>query len=241
MKHENSVLALVVRWALASSLLVVAACGDSEGEVVVTAYGEDFIELGIVADEVGDGWSIDFSSFEVEVEEVEVAGRVFEDLGTVELTVPTDGAGHELSRSAVDAGEFSGPRYVLGGIHVVGVAERQGVSKSFDWRFPARVAYSNCETTTLVEEGDTATFEITVHADHLLYDSLVAEEPSLFFDPIASADGNADDVITETELAEVDIGGYDPGNSGANDMWAYLTALVGNLGHVDGEGHCDAN
>lgn len=235
MKRKINVLALGL------ALSSVTACGDSEGEVVVTAYGEDFIELGIAATEVGDGWSVDFSSFEVEVEEVEVAGRVFSDLGPVELAVATNGVGHELSRGAVEAGEFSAPRYVLGGIHVVGTAERQGVTKSFDWRFPARVTYSNCETTTVVEEGGTATFQITVHADHLLYDSLVAEEPSLFFDPIANADGDADGVITEAELAAADIGGYDAGNSGANDMWAYLTALVGNLGHVDGEGHCDAN
>jgi hypothetical protein len=70
------------------------------------------------------------------------------------------------------------------------------------------------------------------------YDSFVAEEPALRFDPLAAADADADDVITMAELAATDIGAYDPGNLHIDDFWSFLAAHAATIGHVDGEGFC---
>lgn len=229
------------RTAAALCAMVLFACGsDEQGEVVVSAYGEEFIELGISSDDIEDDWTVSFSSFAVSVDTVNVAGESIVDLGEVELASETNGSGHELAWVRVDVGEYDGPGYTLSGIRVIGSATLADDSKTFDWQFPTTVRYENCDTRTAVSADAAARFEITVHSDHLLYDSLVAEEPSLFFGPLAAADGDRDGVISESELAATDIGAYDPGNSGATDLWTYLQALVGNLGHVDGEGHCDA-
>lgn len=44
----------ILGWVLVGPLL--AACGDGEDTVRVTAYGESFIEDGIPASEMDDGW-----------------------------------------------------------------------------------------------------------------------------------------------------------------------------------------
>ena len=114
-------------------------------------------------------------------------------------------------------------------------------TKTFHWVFDHTTTYHGCETTTSVEDGGTSTFQITVHADHLFYDSLVSEEPDLLFGALADADEDGDGEITEEELSEADIGAYDPGSEdGIDDLWAFLNAQAKTLGHVDGEGHCHA-
>jgi hypothetical protein len=92
-----------------------------------------------------------------------------------------------------------------------------------------------------VEKDATAIFQITVHADHLFYDSLVSEEPQLLFQPLADADADQDGDITTEELGATDIGAYDPGNEDLDDLWSFLMAQSRTLGHVDGEGHCQAS
>ena len=48
-------------------------------------------------------------------------------------------------------------------------------------------------------------------------------------------------ITTSAELEAADIGSYDPGSDAAgNNLWSWLVAQGRTLGHVDGEGHCDA-
>ncbi len=47
-------------------------------------------------------------------------------------------------------------------------------------------------------------------------------------------------MLTRAELEAAGIGAYDPGNADVDDLWAWLVAQSATLGHVDGEGHCDA-
>ena len=116
------------------------------------------------------------------------------------------------------------------------------MTKNFDWVFDEEVHYTECETTTSVTEGAASTFQITVHADHYFYDSLVSEDPILVFQGLADADADADGEITRAELEAADIGGLDPGSDGSvDDLWSWLVAQNATLGHVDGEGHCDAH
>lgn len=227
---------------LLSNLLLLSACGtDGEGTVTVTAYGESFIEDGIPATEVGDGWAVDFSRFEASIRDVTVAGTPIEVPATIDLSASSSGTGHELGSALVGAGEHTGASFTIARVEVVGTATKGATTKSFNWVFDQPTRYEECETTTTVTDGGSATFQITVHADHLLYDSLVSSEPQVLFQALADADADGDGVITQSELAAKDIGAYDPGSEdGVDDLWAWLNAQTRTLGHVDGEGHCHA-
>lgn len=224
------------------ALGLIAGCGDAgDGSVRVTAYGESFIEDGIPAASVDDGWAITFDRFEVAARDIVVAGAAIEVASAVDLALPSGGAGHELGVAPAAAGRHGGGRFVLGRLEVEGSATRDAVVKTFSWVFDAPTAYRDCETRTLVEDGTTGTFQITVHADHLLYDSLVADEPGLRFQALADADLDADGEVTRAELEARGIGALDPGSEGGiEDLWAWLVAATRTLGHVDGEGHCAA-
>ena len=84
--------------------------------------------------------------------------------------------------------------------------------------------------------------QLTIHADHLFYDSLISEEPAVRFDLIASADIDDDGEVTLAELAAVDITGqsnYGVGNrTDIRDLAAFIAAKSASVGHIDGEGHC---
>ena len=219
------------------------ACGDEssgEGEIEVTAYGEAFIEEGIPAGEMSDGWAITFDRFIVTIEEIVVAGVSASDPEPVDLTTASGGDGQTLATVTVPADDHTDGRFTISRVDVSGSATKDTTVKTFSWVFDQAVRYTGCETTTSVTDGDTATFQITVHADHLFYDSLVSAEPDLLFQAIADADADSNGEVTEAELAAADIGAYDPGNEDINDLWAWLLAQTRTLGHVDGEGHCHA-
>ena len=235
--------------ALPLALLLLAACGSDDddgngangkGTISVYAYGESFIEDGIPAENVDDGWSIAFDRFEVSVRDLHVAGMDLENQAVVDLAIESDGEGTRLASAEVTAGAHRGPSFTLARVEVEGSAERAGTIKTFHWTFAEPTHYSRCETTTTVPSDGEATFQITVHADHLFYDSLVAEEPQLLFDAIAATDSDDDGEVTRSELEARDVGEYDPGNADVDDLWSWLVAQHRTLGHVDGEGHCEA-
>ena len=220
-----------------------SACGDDagEGNVTVAVYGEDFIELGIPADEMADGWSVTFDRFVVSVGEVIVGGVEMPPADPVDISVETEGAGHPVASAAVPAGDHTDSSFAITRVELSGSATKDGTTKTFDWVFDQATHYSGCETTTGVSDGGSATFQITVHADHFFYDSLVLEEPQVVFQALADADADDDGAITRAELEASDIGSYDPGSAGdVNDLWTWLIAQSRTLGHVDGEGHCDS-
>lgn len=235
---------MTIRSALCTPFLFLPlACGSDKGEgtVTVTAYGEAFIEEGIPADEVEDGWEITFERFVVRVEDVRVAGTSIDVDETIDVSKPSAGKGHELGSALVAPGSYTHGAFTLGKIDVRGSATKNNESKTFAWVFDEATRYDECETTTRVTEGGNSTFQITVHADHLFYDSLVSEEPRVLFQALADADTDGDGAITKQELQATDIGQYDPGSeSGTDDLWAWLNAQVRTLGHIDGEGHCHA-
>jgi hypothetical protein len=224
------------------ALVALAGCGSGgEGTVEVTAYGEPFIEEGIPASAVDDGWALTFRRFAVTVREVSVGGTPIAAQAPVDLAAASSGAGHRLGAAQVPAGEHTDAGFTLARIEVEGVATKGAAQKTLSWVFDQATRYTDCETTTRVEDAGTATFQVTVHADHLLYDSLVAEEPKLRFQPLADADADGDGAITQAELAGTDIGAYDPGSEdGVDDLWTWLLAQARTLAHVNGEGHCRA-
>ena len=213
-------------------------CGSDEGELEVRAWGQDFIEVGIPADALSDGWAIEFSRFEVSFASITIAGQSIADPEPIDLAQPSDGAGQLLGRVTVAAGSYDDAAFEVGRMQVEGSASKDGVSKSFAWTFPLIVFYSECETSTEVPGGGTGELQITVHADHLFHDSLIAEQPALRFDALAAADGDGDDVITMQELAAAELGAYDPGNVEVESLAGFLEILATTTIHADGEAHC---
>lgn len=226
-----------------ASFVLASACGDDApglGAVNVTVYGEEFIEDGIPAEEMGDGWAVTFTRFAVTIDEVTVAGVRAANVAPIDLAVGTSGAGHPVATLDVPSGTHSGSGYILSRAEVAGTANKDGVTKTFDWVFDQKTVYTACETSTDVPDGGDGNFEITVHGDHFFFDSLVSEEPQVLFQALADADQDGDGVIARSELEGAGLGAYDPGSSGDIDnLWAYLVAQSSNLGHVDGEGHCE--
>ena len=221
--------------------VILAACGSTgEGQLRTTVYGESFIEDGIPAEEMGDRWSVTFDRFEVTIDDVAVGGVAMPSAEPIDLSVSSGGGGHLIATATVPEGSLSGARFVIVRADVRGAAEKDGVAKTFAWSFDQPTAYTNCASTTSVVRDGVATFEITVHADHLFYDSLVAEEPQVLFQALADADADQDGEITQGELQVAGIGGYDPGNQDVADLWSWLVAQYQTVGHVDGEGHCDS-
>jgi hypothetical protein len=94
-----------------------------------------------------------------------------------------------------------------------------------------------------LDPDSTTSAQLTIHGDHFFYDDLDAPNPNLAFDLIASADANNDGDITLAELAAIDITAqtrYQVGSRPITHLRAYIEALTVNLGHIDGEGHCEA-
>jgi hypothetical protein len=220
--------------------LLVCACAPGEGQVDVRAWGEAYIEAGIPADAVTDGWAISFDRFEIEVRDIYIAGASLEDPDPIDLTAPSEGRGQLLGRAAVAAGDHEDAEFTLVRVELEGSAEKDGMQKTFAWVFDTPVTFRNCEATTEVPREGVGELQITVHADHLFYDSLVSEQPAIRFDLIAMADADADGEVTMAELSAADIGAYDPGNLAIDDLWSFIAAQAHTMGHVDGEGHCQS-
>ncbi len=239
--------------------LLLSACGG-DGRLTVAVWGEGFAEEGIPASEVSDGWAISFEQATVSLGEVEVretdAAADSEPAASegafrqVDVTAASNGEGHELFSAEVPAGSYGNVRWRIGGpgasaqpaLRVVGSAVKGGVTKRFDWSFDNDTRYVACESEAEVTGGGEARVLLTLHLDHLFFDSLVDEEPSIAFDLIASADADSDGNVTEAELRAIDLrtqARYGVGGTGITDLWSYLRYQATNVGHIDGEGHCE--
>jgi hypothetical protein len=220
---------------------VALGCGDGEGTLMVTAFGEPFIEEGIPAEAMEDGWAVTFGRFAVALRDVRLARAPIGLPTNLDVSEPSGGLGHEYGSTPMAEGSYSDGSFVIERIQVEGSASLGAMTKSFVWQLDAPTAYTACQTTTVVPDGGTGTFQITIHADHLFYDSLVAEEPGLGFQPFADADTDGDAQLTQAELTATGIGSFDPGSEGGvENLWDWLVAATRTIGHVDGEGHCDA-
>lgn len=243
------------------------ACDDDDASTQtrdhhITVYGEDFVEDHIPAEET-DGWRIEFSSLIVLVNDVRAGDAAIDGVHAIELTADSGGVGHAIG--TLVGGPFTQLQYRIApaasanpinlsmdavqplldngwSIRVTGEATRGEETITFDWGFDTDTLYSACETAP-TETDDGVRSLLTIHADHFFYDDLVGDEPNVAFDLVASADADADGVVTLSEMAAVDITGLERYQVGSNgditDLRAFIVAQTATLGHIDGEGHCD--
>lgn len=133
-----------------------------------------------------------------------------------------------------------------------------------DLALPLRVRMTGCVSGRdgtdgiVIPASGTHTSQLTLHLDHLFFDSARAEEPSLRFEAWAAAAG-ADRIVTLDELAAqslADLRGldgmplddeagapivYEPPSTGLPEptLEAFVLAEALTIGHFEGEGHCD--
>lgn len=244
--------------ALSTLALPLVACTDdagAPGTIQVMAWGEGYIEDGIPAEDVSDGWAIAFDEFTVSIggtaaKAGEGGGEVGDtDMKTVDLAIATNGTGTEIASYAAPAGAYDHFGYRLEQLHVRGSASKPGAAtKTFDWTFPMRLAYAHCEMAAMID-GNTTTMTATIHADHLFYDDAVSDEPGVAFDIFAAADTDGDHVVTLDELAVKDItteARYQVGSLREpitdltiTNLKQYVFLQATTVGHINGEGHCE--
>ncbi len=120
---------------------------------------------------------------------------------------------------------------------------------TFDWRFDTETLYADCVDAderpgVNVPTGGSVPMQLTIHGDHLFYDDLQSDDPSLRFAAMAAADTNGDFDVTLEELAAVDLTSLPSdqygtgGDPDVNDLSEFVTALTRTLVHFQGEGHC---
>ncbi len=226
--------------------LLLSACdsGEADGETTLrfAAWGEDFIEQGIPADEFVDGWDLTFDSFVVSIEGIEADGESLPGSFDVELVEPTDGAGHELGTMVVPSGGAPMVSWQVTSVSARGAATREGVTKTFDWAFDVSPRYIECDTGTELVDGETTDVFLTVHGDHLFFDDLDSSEPQVAFDLIAEADADDDGAVTLDELRGQSLGGqvrYQVGSRDIDNLYDFIEAQALQVGHINGEGHCE--
>lgn len=250
-----------------------AACSGedaAEGTLAIEIWGEEFIEDGIPASAFVDGWTVTFDRFLVTIDGVAAArGEAAPDLRddtqrVFDLTAPGP---HPLLTRPAPAGAYDHTTFRIrpagaaaiagnattadvdrmrtGGYSVVveGTATRGTESKTFRWGFASDTVYDHCESGARLEARGAASIQLTIHADHLFYDDLVAEDPDVTFDVLARADTDGDGEVTSAELAAFDITAlpnYGTGSTSIDNLWDFIVALTATMGHIDGEGHCHA-
>lgn len=240
---QSSVLASLA-FALGTNVM---SCDKEEtGSVSVRVWGEGYLEEGVPEDDVEDGWEVDFKSFDTEIKDMEIAGeKVKLDKSKVDATKKSKNdkegeRGQEIGSVDVEPGSHKNAAFTLVKTVVEGSAKKGDKKVTFKWEFDTPVRYSKCEAKTRVKAGKGADFEITLHADHYLYDTLTGdEEPKLFFGPIADADADDDGEITQKELEKASIADdFDTGSQKITNMWDWLVAQNLTIAHTDGEHHC---
>ncbi len=128
---------------------------------------------------------------------------------------------------------------------------------------PARITNRACRTEDgtdglVVPARSRVTAQLTLHLDHLFFDSLVDPDAAMRFEPWAAVAGE-DGVVTLDDLATQSItdlrgvGGaplldqdgsmvfYDPGSTplASRDLAGFVRAAFTTVGHFQGEGHCE--
>lgn len=140
-----------------------------------------------------------------------------------------------------------------------GTAVKNGDEVDFEYGFDFEIDMDHCvsgrdETDGLVvPDGAAAEAELTLHLDHLFFDSYAVDDAALRFDPMAAmapasgpvtladlaGQGNLSDLI-DADGNPLELG-YDPGpfDPVPENLREYVIAAASTTGHFNGEGHCE--
>lgn len=186
-----------------------------------------------------------------------VGARRWEDVRYV-MAPPTEASGGD-----VDAGVRA--RMIAEGwsVYLEATATNGDLTRTLEWGLPLSVLNRRCvagdETDgVVVAAGAITEGQITLHWDHLFFDSLRLDQAEMRFDAIAAAadeEGHVTlDALDAQRLADlrgldgeplVDADGapivYDPGSTALEEATLYhmVLAAARTVGHWQGEGHCD--
>lgn len=230
--------------------LLFAGCGG-EGTWVLETWGEEYIETGIPAADFADGCMAVFDRFEVVDSELALLdgdGAVVGELSGSFFLDMTQPGPVELGSVEVPATHYDAVTWRIGpsdeepsSVSVEGGITCGERGASFAWDFGTDTTY-HCEPEDLtIPAGGEDETQLTVHGDHLFYDSLEDPDAMLRGQAIVDADADADGEVTRAELEAVSVAelGYDVGSRAeVQDLYAFIAFLTRTLGHVDGEGHC---
>ena len=242
---------------------------DEVGTLIVEVWGEDLIENGLDSDETEDGWSVEFDKFLINLGSISVAEGEDEPAVTIKKTAIWDlvkEGPHQIKTSEAKTGRYDHTAYTIspanddsvagnakdsdvelmksGGyaVYAKGEASKGDKKVTFSWGFEETRKYKPCHSTADLKANKKETVQITIHGDHLFYDSAVSSDPDLRFEDIALADADDDGEVTAEELAAYEITPlehYGVGSLDIDNLWDYISHMTGTLGHIDGEGHCD--
>jgi hypothetical protein len=269
-----------------ATLALAACTSGGNGSLTFFASGEEAAVTGYPAGDIAfvDGWTMTFDHVLVAVGSVmldgeEVAGdqmivdlhngrtELFTEMGLAarryeigySLVVPDPAA---FAQGPVDAEAMARMRAAGASIYIEGTASHPTHGEyTFEIVLPRTVVASACEQAdgtlgVVVPENGAAEGEITVHLDHLFFDSATDEEPRLRFEAWAAVAG-ADRRVTMDELATQELadligidgeplmdGGelvaYEPPATGlpAPNLRELVIAQAITVPHWTGEGHC---
>ena len=206
------------------SVTALGACGHGHegGTIQLTVFGESFIEDGIPAAQVSDGWDITFDTFLVSIGDAKIGQGhmnteiVFESpsFAVFDLAQGSGGNGFAIVSTEVDGGHYDHYQYRIApdASAVAGNAAQADMDglKAGGFAVQVKGSATRDNDTKTFDWGFTAgtlynhchteadiddsdaTVELTIHGDHLFLDDLVAAEPTLTFQLIADADSNGD-------------------------------------------------
>jgi len=241
--------------------LAITIWGESyiENEIPPATDAEDGFE---------DGYKLAYSKFLVVIRDISVEGalNVSESkVWNVHLAAPSDRGTQILSVTA-PANDYDHTAYTIApansatvagnastddtafmldngySVYVEGTATAPGKDKkTFAWGFKNSTRFDPCESKGTLKDGGEEFIQITIHGDHLFYDSAISQDAALRFAEVASADKDDDGKITVDELKDLTLdtlAHHDVGSFPIKNMWEYISLMVTTIGHIDGEEEC---
>lgn len=171
---------------------------------------------------------------------VEAPARTWRNVG-VRIAPPETDDLSALASSNVSADELAALKAADASIHIAGTVTCGSDAVTFDLMLPNETAYLCNPENLVVGQGNTGLTQITIHGDHLFYNSLVDPDAEVVGQFWIDADANDDGALTEAELKATPIAptGLDVGSEPVDTLWDYLVAAGNGVGHIDGEGHCE--
>ena len=247
-------------------LLLLVGCG-AQGEWTLETWGEDYIEQRIPSDDFADGCTASYDTFLVGLTDLGLVDGNGDFAATIDGALVFDMAQegpHLVGTAAAPVGLYTTVKARIApsadfasgnatveqvalladngwSVYASGTATCGDDQVSFAWGFAGDTTYLCAPEGLEVPRGGAALSELTIHGDHLFYDGLEDPDAQVRAAAIVAADADGDGVVTQAELAQVDVAplGYTVGQFGAVRTLAdFVDHLTTTLGHIDGEGHC---